>query len=180
MPILCHGDLPPKQPPSFLLLTDLCQLRWRSNGNFAPEGHYIISGVIELRLDIRHCPKNGQYYLQCIIEERSIDRKIEDLERSLSKAVPADREILRHRLEELRHRRRYMVDYIPLKEHELPVGVKVRRLPSAPTKIVSVDQETKRWLLTKFHVRDDFTPIPVKKNARCYDLPAEDDKDARP
>lgn len=126
-----------------------------------------------MKLDIRHCPKNGQYYLQCVIEERAIEKKIEEMERALRRATPADREILRHRLEELRRRRRYMVDHIPLKEQEVPAGVNIRRLPEIPTKIVSVDSETKRWLLTKFHVKDDFTPIASRQHARCYDLPAE-------
>lgn len=132
-----------------------------------------------MKLDIRRCAKNGNYYLQCVIEERAIDRKIDEMNRIMTKAAPADREAFRLRLAELRQRRSYIVDYIPLEEGEIPPGVKVRNMPSVPSKIVSVDRKTKRWLLEKFHTKAGAQPLTETRTVHYYDLPAEDGKEAR-
>lgn len=133
-----------------------------------------------MKLDIRHCEKNGRYYLQCVMEDRSLARRIDEMNRLMTKASPGDREDHRLCLAELRRQRGYMTDYIPLEEREVPPGVRVRKLPFVPKKIVSVDRETKRWLLAKFYTGEDGRQTTGWGGVHCYDLPAEDGEKAHP
>ena len=127
-----------------------------------------------IKVEVKYCPKDKSYYLQCAMDSRSLRRHIEETDRKLSmEASQEERAKLRVKLENLARERAYMTDYILLKPEEVPAGSQVRRLPKRPSKLVTVDGATKKWLLLR-------VPTPAQTEAaapfagRCYDFPAEE------
>ncbi|MCD8376660.1 MAG: hypothetical protein LUD69_06925 [Oscillospiraceae bacterium] len=127
-----------------------------------------------MKIEVKYCPKDNNYYLQCLMESRSLRRHMEETQRQMIReSNPEARNKLQTELDSLARERAYMTDYILLRREEIPAGCQIRRLPSRPKKLVTVNRETKKWLLSR-------VPVPVRADekqaasaGRCYDLPAE-------
>lgn len=121
-------------------------------------------------VELRHCAENDQYYIECELDDRTVNRKIKETRNILNKAPAIERDRLRAYLKELCRQRNYMVDYVLLEPNEVPAGVKARNMPSVPGKIVMADVKTRKWLISKLCGRESQQPVST---GRYYDLPAE-------
>ena len=127
-----------------------------------------------MKVEVKYCTKNNNYYLQCLMESRSIRRHIEETEKLLIReSNPEAKAKLRTKLDSLARERAYMTDYILLKQEEIPAGCQIRRLPNQPEKLVTVDRETKKWLLSRVSVPAKAAEKSVSAE-RYLDLPSSD------
>lgn len=128
-----------------------------------------------MKTEVKYCPADNNYYLQCILESRSFRRRLRETNRQLSRETdPEARARLRARLEDLAVERSYMTDYLLLRREEVPAGILARRLPKRPQKLVTVDDNTRRWLFSHTPGLNRTSPAAsAAPTGNCYDFPTE-------
>ncbi|MCD8331103.1 MAG: hypothetical protein LUB63_01030 [Oscillospiraceae bacterium] len=135
-----------------------------------------------MEVEVKYCPKDKNYYLQCKLETGSFQRRLVKTNQLLSNETdPEKRAKLQTKLENLAKERAYMTDYLLLQPEEIPSGFSARRMPNRPKKLVTVDDNTRRWLLSQvfapswfetFHASRENSP-PTPPTGKCYDFPVE-------